>query len=144
MATFTGSAAAPGVQPRVVKTGGLFPITCEFTVGASLADADVILLAKVANQVTVHMFAVALRGGADAQNLMTLRVGTTAISTTLTGSLTATFLHGWPQANGLPYKLSLTDNADPQFSYLNVLMATGNTATATIVFKVTLFCSVDP
>ena len=79
MSTFTGTAAAPGVQPRVVKTGGLFPITCEFTKGSgNLADTDVILLAKVANQVTIHSFAAMFLGGADTQNIVTLRVGSTA------------------------------------------------------------------
>ena len=144
MATFTGTAAAPGVQPRVVKTGGLSPITCEFTKGSgNLADADVILLAKVANQVTIHSFAAMFLGGADTQNIVTLRVGSTAISAALTGSSTATFWHGWEKATALPFKLSLTDNADPQFSYLNVVVS-GSTTTATAIFRVTLFCSVNP
>ena len=113
---------------------------------ASLSASDVILLARVPDQCTIHDWHIAGTAGGDAQ-VFKLGVGVAAGATGGAGAAGESGLSGaitfsataqsFRRTTGAPYKVSLSDDAMPQWTWV-YLVRTSGTSTATASIQITL------
>lgn len=133
MATFTCSAALPGVQPKAGHVG----VQCEtFSIGtATGAAGDVILGCKIPTGATVLDCMIRLHSKADAQtsiNVFLAKVGdgsATAIAQLGTQLLSATggAVMFRPTILWTPTRISLSDDAAIQYAMLKLSFTAGTT-----------------
>lgn len=119
-----------------------------FTLGAaaSLSASDVILLARVPDQCTITDWHIAGTAGGDA-TVFKLGVGSSGGGTGGAGSAGESGLSGgitfsataqsFRRTTGAPYKVSLSDDAMPQWTWV-YLVRTSGTSTATASIQLTL------
>jgi len=137
MATFTCSAALPGVQPKMAHTG-VQAKTFFHAATASAAAGDVVLGCKIPSGATVLDCAVRVGHRADTQataNIFVAKVGDgsgTAIFQLATQVLSATggTVLVRPNAAWAPTKISLSDDAAIQYAMLKVSIQAGTTTTS--------------
>lgn len=137
MATFTCSAALPGVQPR----GGHIGVQAKtffHAATASAAAGDVVLGCKIPTGATVLDCAVRIGHKADTQataSVFIAKVGdgsTTVIVMMSTQVLSATggTVLVRPNASWAPNRISLSDDAAIQYAMLKIGISAGTTTTS--------------
>ena len=157
--THTASAAfTKGPQPRMASAWFGQERYVQYTnANASLSVGDVIVMMKVPTGSVITGWRTNYKLFDDAQGLFTIiaqtSAGNTALSLTLTGSSTATFGYdseyeatsGTFSSTGssrlsvklmgtaLPYVMSLSDDANPKYGFVSLLMAAGTTTTQSII-----------
>ena len=137
MATFTCSAALPGVQPKAYQTG-VIAKTFLHAATASAAAGDVVLGCKIPHGAMVIDCAVRVGHKADTQataNIFIAKVGdgsATAIVQMATQVLSATggTVLVRPNAAWAPTRISLSDDAAIQYAMLKVSIQAGTTTTS--------------
>ena len=137
MATFTCSAALPGVQPKNVYKGAVSKVFNRPDV-ASAAAGDVVLCCKIPNramvldcairmghradtQATAHVF---LAKDADGSASSIAQMGTQVLSATGGAVMFR------PSTTWTPTRISLSDDAAVQYALLKVSVQAGTTTTS--------------
>lgn len=149
MATFTSSAALPGVQPKNVYKGVNSTVFSRVGV-ASAAAGDVFLCCKIPNRAMVLDALVNMGHRADTQataNIFLAKVGdgsATAIAQLGTQVLSATGGAAMfrPGATWIPTRISLSDDAAVQYAMLKISIQAGTTTTS-FTFNGAIFYSMD-
>lgn len=142
MAAATYTASDQTATPRL-NHEGVTVARATFTLAAagSLSASDVIFLVKVPNQTWILDAYVAGTAGGDAQ---LFQLGTAAdedgVGINLTFSETAALKRA--NASTLPFKVSLSDSARPQWTWLR-LTRTSGTSTATMSVNVVVMYAAD-
>lgn len=137
MATFTCSAALPGVQPKAYQTG-MQAKTFLHAATASAAAGDVVLGCKIPNGAMVLDCAIRIGHKADTQataNIFIAKVGdgsATVIVQMATQVLSATggTVLVRPNASWAPTFISLSDDATFDYAFLKVSIQAGTTTTS--------------
>lgn len=133
MATKTADAGHDYVQPRENNRQGVTQVLSSYVAsGATVSNGDVFLMAKVPNGATITD----IRGMGRSAGVggIVFNVGTTGTAT-LFGTFTISATHQFVAVTGtgLPYLVSLSDDAATQFVTLTFTQTSG-TATATASF----------
>lgn len=133
MATKTADAAHDFVQPRQnYRQGATHVLSSYVASGATVSSGDVFLMAKVPHGATITD----IRGHGRSAGVggIVFNVGTTG-SASLFGTFTISATHQFVAVTGtgLPYTVSLSDDAYPRYVTLAFTQASG-TATATASF----------
>lgn len=137
MATFTCSAALPGVQPKGMESG----VQCKVFAHAATASAaagDVVLACKIPHGATVLDAMIRVGHRADTQatvNVFLAKVGdgsATAIASMGTQVLSATGTAQLfrPLTPWAPTRISLSDDAAVQHALLKISIQAGTTTTS--------------
>lgn len=152
MAAWTLTSTDAPAVPRL-NYEGLTTVSTKFLLnaGASLSASDVILMARIPDQVTVVDWLIGGTAGGDGQ-VFKLGVGTagggtggagaageTALAAAITFSATA---QSFRRTTGATYKVSLSDDAMPQWTWV-YLVRTSGTSTATASLQLTLWYGPD-
>lgn len=127
MAT-THTASGASAQPRLYH-GGVTATRAKFNAnGATISASHIILMCKIPNHVWVlDGYVSGVSGAADT----VFKVGVVTesdCSAALTLSSTASALKRF-DAVGLPFKVSLSDSANPQYTWLYMTHTSGTTTT---------------
>lgn len=134
MATKTADAGHDYVQPRDNPGGKVAIVSRYVASGATVSSGDVYYMAKIPNGALITD----IRGFGMSAGVggIVFSVGTTA-SASLFGTFTISATHQFVNAlgTGLPYQVSLSDDAAAQYVILTFTQASG-TATATASFGV--------
>ena len=159
--THTATAAfAKGPQPRAATAWFGQERFVQYTnANASLSAGDVIAMMKIPTGSVITGWRINYKLFDDTQGLFTVIAqtagGNVALSTTLTGSSTKTFGYDSEYAvttgsfsstgsarlfanlvgTGLPYVMSLSDDAKPQYGLVSVLIASGTTTTQSVILN---------
>lgn len=133
MATKTADAGHDYVQPRANQRQGATYIQSDYVAsGATVSSGDVFYMAKVPTGAVITD----IRGYGRSAGVggIVFNVGTTG-SASLFGTFTISATHQFVAVTGtaLPYKVSLSDDANPRHVILTFTQASG-TATATASF----------
>lgn len=134
MATKTADAGHDYVQPRVVYSGKTGIYSQYVANGATVSSGDVYYMAKVPDKAVITD----IRGFGRSAGVggIVFNVGTTG-SASLFGTFTISATHQFASVlgTGLPYQVSLSDDAATDYVILAFTQASG-TATATASFGV--------
>jgi hypothetical protein len=138
MAVFTVTASDATALPRLVHTGETVVRTHLNTamLPASFSASDIILIAKIPNKVLITDFYASGFVGGDGT---VFHIGTAANENAVTSAMTFSATAELKRANSpnLPYKVSLSDDAQPQWTYLFAARASGtSTSTCSLQFVV--------
>ena len=136
MAVFTITASDATAQPRQVHTGENIVRTHLGQVSPSFSASDIVLIAKIPNKSLITDFYASGIVGSDAT---VFKIGTAAdddaVAVVMTFSATAALKRA--DAATLPFKVSLSDDAQPQWTYLFATRVSGTgTNTCSIQFVV--------
>jgi hypothetical protein len=138
MAVFTVTASDATAQPRQVHTGENVVRTHLNTamLPASFSASDIVLIAKIPNQSLITDFYASGFVGGDGT---VFKIGTAAdddaVAVVMTFSATAALKRA--DAATLPFKVSLSDDAQPQWTYLFATRISGTgTSTCSLQFVV--------
>lgn len=137
MATFTCSAALPGVAPKQVHVGAISKVFNRPDV-ASAAAGDVVLCCKIPNRAMVLDCAIRMGHRADTQATANVFLAkdsdgsATAIAQMGTQVLSATggAVMFRPSTTWTPTRISLSDDAAVQYALLKVSVQAGTTTTS--------------
>ena len=137
MATFTCSAALPGVPPKAVYKGAVTKVFNRPDV-ASAAAGDVILACKLPNRAMILDAAIRMGHRADTQATINVFLAkdsdgsATAIAQLGTQVLSATggAVMFRPSTTWTPTRISLSDDAAIQHAFLKVSIQAGTTTTS--------------
>lgn len=138
MATLTATAAASTGVVRAVHAG-VNSLTATYSGSTAISpSATAILMCKIPNGATIlDVQGIVSAGSATCP--FTLGVSNGTASTFATGGTLATVLRG---TKGLPYTVSLTDAADPQYVYMTATVVPG-TVTTEVEMTVTTLYTMD-
>lgn len=137
MATFTCSAALPGVQAKQVHAG-VNSVTFNRPDVASAAAGDVFLCAKIPNRAMVLDAAIRMGHRADTQataNIILAKSGDGSASSvaqlgTQVMSATGGAVMFRPSTTWTPTRISLSDDAAVQYALLKISLQAGSTTTS--------------
>lgn len=143
--TLSATAAASNIAPRELSPG-LNAVPFYFNSGANTVDASAttILLCKIPNKATIVDFVAHHTIGAatcPADYGVSGGLGLTGASSLLASALaTGSIARG--KAGGIPFKISLSDDAANNFVYLQAV-ATPATATTSLIIQGTVYYTMD-
>lgn len=138
MATLTSTAAASTGPVRNLHAG-VNSITATYSGSTVIsASATTILMAKVPNRATILDVQGIVSSGA-ATCPFTMGVSNGTLSSFATGGTVATVLRA---TKGIPYDVSLSDDAAAQYVYVN-MTATPGTSTTQVEAKMTVVYTMD-
>lgn len=139
MATFTCSAALPGVQPKALHEGEQCKVFSHAAT-ASAAAGDVVLCCKIPNRAIVLDASIRIGHKADTQataNVFLAKVGdgsATAIASMGTQVLSATgasvLFRPTSASLWAPTRISLSDDSAVQYAMLKISIQAGTTTTS--------------
>jgi hypothetical protein len=138
MATLTATAAASTGVVRALHAG-VTSITSTYSGTTAISpSATAILMAKIPNGATILDIQGSVSSGADTCPF-TLGISNGTASTFATGGTVNTVLRG---TKGLPYNVSLSDDATPQYVYVTATVVPG-TVTTEVEMTVTTLYTMD-
>ena len=139
MATLTGSMAASTVVPR--GGIGLFNIVLTHTSTGTISAGDTVLLGKIATGITILDGYITTESAATETNDLGVGIGASLVNLLAqTSSSTGALVRF--AGPGLPYTVSVSDDAAVRFEYVKVNFDGEFSTTAQI--KLVLFCTCDP
>jgi hypothetical protein len=153
--TLTATAAAAGVQPRINETG-IVPVCVQYNSGSASIDssATTILLCKIPHGATVVDFVESHSTGAatcpadfgfasPTGSGFTASLSALASAAAQGNSTRATKGGGIGSTTGIPYKVSLSDDAVTRYVYFAGTY-TPSSATASLIINATVYYTMDP